>query len=127
MIIRPKYKIEDKAYWTIIGNLVKKVEDKSINIVDYLTIGIELKHEKTFEYLNAAILVQSLIKKEADENALSVGDYAAKVKAQEVTSHMAYHLGELVTNKLIEKKLFSIEEDSRKVPYLKLSHEDLQG
>jgi hypothetical protein len=115
--------MEADKYKEIKKSLVKKIIDKTISIVDYKELNIEINYDKEFEYMNAAILIESLNSKEEEAgNALSIEDYNEKVKAQEITASMAYNQGELVTNKLIESKLFIIEQDARKVPYLRLSN-----
>jgi hypothetical protein len=76
--------------------IIPKNKYITISIVDYKILNIEIKADKEFEYINAAILTESLIQKEAVENTLNLGDYNTKVLAQEITANMAYHLGELL-------------------------------
>jgi len=124
-VIRPGYRADQENYNKILTEIIEKIKDGSISITDYKKLHIEIIHTKEFEYINAAIIIQRLLKKE-EESELSVEDYNTKVKAQEVTLSMAYHLGEIIINKLISQKMFIIEVDGRKVPQLKLGQEDLQ-
>jgi len=124
-IIRPKFREDEKTYELRIRKIINMIELKTISITDYMPyLHIDVKSDKEFEYMNAAILILHLTEKEEQESTLSVEDYNAKVLAQEVTANMAYHLGEIITNALIGP-LFKLESDARKVPYLKLANEDL--
>jgi hypothetical protein len=125
-VIRPKYKMEADEYKEIMKTIITKIEENTISITDYMSLNIDIKHDKEFDYLNAAILITWLANKETVEKRLNVEDYNRKVKAQELTADMAYRLGELITKALLEKKLFISEQDENQVPHLKLGSENLQ-